>query len=122
LTEKKLLLSILLVFTVLGFTISNLGHVRFAGSSSDGLKFCKLFRGNVESILGNVTIKDANTGEIYWKGELPADGKICIYVLHNTEVVILWRDWRGQQQERHLVECNGNYDELVNEIPFPKSE
>jgi len=89
--------------------------------SLDGLNFCKIFEGHVESIEGNITITDATTGEIYFNGPLPEDHKICIQVLHGTELLIQWKDWRGQMQESHIVECKWNFDELINCIPFPKS-
>lgn len=97
-------------------------------ASPDGLKFCKIFKGYVDSVEGNITIKDAATGQIYYNGPLPADHKICIYTPHGTVVLIQWKDWRGQMSERHTILCEyvvaedcDAYDELINCIPFPKS-
>jgi len=83
-------------------------------------KFCKEFVGNVDSIVGNITIIDTNC-KVWFNGSLPSDHKICLTnVPSGTVFIIEWRDWRGVMQERHEVLCVVDEDVLKNDIPFAK--
>lgn len=114
------ILALMLSVTVFPFQILQQNPVSFT-LCVDEKTFCKIWRGYTESISGNITITDVATGKVYWNAPLPPTKKICIKTPHGTTVLIQWKDWRGVQQERHTIKCNGNYDELVNTIPFPKS-
>jgi hypothetical protein len=87
----------------------------------DGIKFKKIWKGATHTIEGNITIVDANTGEVYFNDTLSPSKVIELDLLHDTELIISWTDWRGEQVERHIVKCVGQYDTLTNDIPYPKS-
>lgn len=99
-----------------------LGYAIFVKASTPvgAKKFCKEFVGNVDSIVGNITIIDTNC-KVWFNGSLPSDHKICLTnVPSGTVFIIEWRDWRGVIQERHEVLCVVDEDVLQNDIPFAK--
>lgn len=122
-SEAKLALAALLALALTAVTVSLLLIVVYSSpvANLDGRKFCKKFTGATDTIEGNVLITDADTGAVYFNGTPPDDYKICIRVGYNTELIIQWKDWRGQMEERHVVDCSHDTDELVNCIPYPKS-
>jgi len=99
-----------------------LGYAIFvkASTPTGGKKFCKEFVGNVDSVVGNITITDTNC-KLWFNGSLPSDNKICLTNVPNGTVFIIeWKDWRGVMQERHEVPCIRDEDVLQNDIPYPK--
>jgi hypothetical protein len=87
----------------------------------DGKTFTKEWTGAIGTIEGNVTITDT-AQNVWYNGPVPLDRKIVIHnIPHGTVFMIAWKDWRGVQQERWVVECVDNESYLLNTIPFPKS-
>jgi len=112
----------LTICTILMLTLALLlGYAFFvkASTPAGARKFCKEFVGNVDSIVGNITIIDTNC-KVWFNGSLPSDHKICLTnVPSGTVFIIEWRDWRGVMQERHEVLCTSS-EVLRNDIPFAK--
>jgi hypothetical protein len=80
---------------------------------ADGKTFVKEWTGNVGGVLGNVTVTDT-TGKLWFNGPIPETKKMVF--------MIEWKDWRGTNQERWVVECTQDGTSyLVNDIPYPKS-
>jgi hypothetical protein len=80
-------------------------------------QFTKQFYGNVGSIQGNITIHNATY--TWFNAPLPANHVIGpLTIPQGMQIMIEWRDWRGQQQEPYTISFTCE-DILQNTIPWP---